>query len=153
MTLLQADQLLAEFADKVNLQNLSFNNDGLCHLVVNDDSSLSLRYNPDKNAITLFSELPSVTPQNITATWMKFILNSAFNSFHENEPGVGQHPDSDSLVAFIHFDLNHLTVDLLELAVVDFIEWKAEWISKEQSIISQQASPISTSAPSQSLRV
>ena len=146
-------KLLSEFAVRANLPDISFNDDALCHLVINDEYPLSLRYNANNNRVTLFSELATIDPDNVTTAWLSFVLNSAYNSFHEMEPGVGKHPQSNSLVAFFHLDVESLNVDSLETSVVYFIEWQAKWLHHEKSLSNQSPSHHNTIPQNHSLRV
>ncbi|WP_163834770.1 CesT family type III secretion system chaperone [Spartinivicinus ruber] len=147
------EQLLKEFADRANLSDVSLNEDGLCHLVINNKYPLSLRYSSNSKRITLFSELSTINPKSITTTWLTLVLNTAFNSFNENEPGIGKHPESNSLVAFLHLDLDKLTVDSLEASVAYFIEWQIKWLQSERSINNPEVSHTNITSQNHSMRV
>ncbi|PHV10028.1 CesT family type III secretion system chaperone [Chitinimonas sp. BJB300] len=114
--------LLQELGTRMGITSLVFDDERLCHLVIDNTFPLTLHYDFACARITLVGKLADSLPGPASKRWMEQVLAAALNPISGEAPGVGWRQDM-GLIAYQQLAVPNLTASLLEATMADFVAW------------------------------
>jgi hypothetical protein len=116
--------LLQHLGEELGTPELSFDQDGYCHLVVNETVSLVIRSEPADAAIVLASIVANELPDPIRYTLLVELLEFALAPMTQSGPSIGLDPDVGALIGFVRLPVRLLNEQGFVQAVNRFLNWR-----------------------------
>lgn len=126
------DKVVAEFGEKIGIKELSFDKDGMCFMVVDEELPLVFRNDIDNDVLILISELSHPLPENPSPGLIKTIMSAALNPLKKDEPGIGLNSETGTLLAYWNIATKRVNVESLKQFVGQFIEFQKAFVSRLQ---------------------
>jgi len=106
------NSVITEFAQSCQLGDLSFDSDDCCHLII--DKNLAVTLHSDQSRLTIAGQISQEKPSLEALLSLSPMLN--------DEPAIGWSQET-GLIGYKHIPQQLLTVEILEQAMGDFLEW------------------------------
>lgn len=114
--------ILKECGARMGIADWAFNEQGLCHFLVDGERLFSLYHDASNTSLVLVGQLMSELPAQVGGPWLELLLGMALNPMTGADPGVGWDPDL-GLTGFRKLSTQGLCVEVFEVELADFIDW------------------------------
>ena len=84
----------------MNLNDLKFNEDGVCHLLIGDSFQVDVTRDERLSRYVLTSPVAAELPEGTDYALMQDLLNFAMGPIFDGSPAVGRDPSSGLLIAY-----------------------------------------------------
>lgn len=125
------DRLLSEFGASIGIPDLSFDNEGVCRLAVDQENLITVLKEAGSQRLILLSRLAEGIPDTVKIEWVKSVLTTALNPLKGDLPGIGLEPNTNTLVLYHSLPLATLDLNSLQNALYHFIQYITTWGSTE----------------------
>ncbi|WP_434525088.1 type III secretion system chaperone [Photorhabdus asymbiotica] len=116
--------LLTELATKLGMNQLSFNTEGNCFLLI--DNSMPIILRRQEEHLIIIGQINITLPDSANTNTLQYLLNAALNPLTNQMPGIGWHQEF-GLVAYRILTIQQLTTNQLENKLSEFINWVNEF--------------------------
>ncbi len=123
------DRLLGQFGAEVGISDLTFDNDGLCHIRVDDDLPITFRRDDEQNRLSTVGLLAQALPA-LDQSVLQDILSFNIGPLRGIGPAIGLEPTSGTVVLYQNVPLNQLDSQRFQSMFGDFIETQREWMAR-----------------------
>jgi hypothetical protein len=121
------DGLLSEFGALIGIPDLSFDQDDLCHLQIDDALWISLRRDLANQRLLLIGNLLEELPDELEPEAVRALLVMAGNPIKGDLPGVALAPDSGMLMMYNSLLMEGLNLAQFERRLEEFIDQLQSW--------------------------
>lgn len=123
------DHLLKELGIAIGIPDLCFDEEGFCHLVIDEHYALTLMKDHVTQRFIFMGQLAEGLPDPLTPEWVHYALTTALNPLKGDLPGIGLEPKSNTLVLYHGLALSALDLARLEQSLDLFIQQMKKWDS------------------------
>lgn len=116
------ESILRACGTRMGIADWAFNEQGLCHFLVDADRLFSLYHDTNKSTVVLVGQLMSELPEQVGGPWLECLMSMALNPMSGAGPGVGWDPEL-ALVGYHTLCTAQLCVETFEVELADFIDW------------------------------
>src|SRR5437868_12953676 len=92
------DRLLAEFGESIGIPQMGFDEDGLCHIRIDEEYPITFRRDNENHSLVLVGLLAEALPENLDRELVKDMLAMGVEPLRDNGPGIGLEPQSGTVI-------------------------------------------------------
>ncbi|WP_299010477.1 type III secretion system chaperone [uncultured Shewanella sp.] len=126
---------LEKFGKNHDISDLTFNADGYLNIVLQDEFTIHLQLNSNKDMLSIFSEVADLSKTNNTILFSNLLKANYFGQ-HTNQYNFGINPDDNTLILFKSIDDSIINTSSIENLICDLLEaviyWKSHITSQLQ---------------------
>jgi hypothetical protein len=123
------DRLLGQFGAAIGIPDLGFDNDGLCHIRIDEDLPITFRRDDEQHRLSTIGLLAEALPQ-FDHVLMQDILSLNIGPLRGIAPAIGVEPASGTVVLYQNVPLNQLDAQRFQDMLGDFIEIQKAWMGR-----------------------
>ncbi|QAU23479.1 hypothetical protein EO087_05365 [Dyella sp. M7H15-1] len=136
------ERLLSEFSSTIGLPELSFDEDGMAYLTVDDNHPIIFRRDDARGCLVLLGQVADTLPTHTDATLWSDMLAMGLKPLRNGEPGMGADLDSGQVLIHQSLPLAELHVAQLVDTFFSFIDLQMVWAQRlEASRLSEPQAP------------
>lgn len=124
------DRLLAEFGESIGISGMAFDDDGLCHIRVDDEYPVTFRRDDENHTLVLVGLLAETLPAQLDRELVCELLAMGCEPLREHGASIGLEPHSGTMVLHRTVPLARLTLPGLEEMLGRFILMQRDWSIK-----------------------
>ncbi len=111
------------FSEKLGMQ-LEFDEDNNCELSINDNYTVDLWFDEDRNALLMTGVVAEETPEEgLDAFTIIDLLNLSLASAFDGTPAIGRESESGALLAYSLVSLDNTSIDELPQKFGNFVKF------------------------------
>ncbi|MBY4897898.1 type III secretion system chaperone [Cupriavidus sp. AU9028] len=124
------DRLLAEFGEAIGIPEMAFDEDGLCHIRVDEEFPITFRRDDDQHNLVLVGLVAEELPQQLDHELVKDMLATGVEPLRDNGAALGLEPQSGTLILHQTMPLAKINRPLLEEMLGGFILMQKDWSAR-----------------------
>lgn len=124
------DRLLAEFGEAIGIPEMAFDEDGLCHIRVDEEYPITFRRDDEQHNLVLVGLIAEELPQQLDRELVKEMLATGVEPLRDNGAALGLEPQSGTLILHQTMPLAKISRPLLEEMLGGFILMQKDWSAR-----------------------
>lgn len=124
------DRLLAEFGESIGIPQMAFDEDGLCHIRVDEEYPITFRRDDEHHNLVLVGLIAEELPEQLEPALVRDMLATGVEPLRDNGAALGLEPISGTLILHQTLPLAKIDRPMLEQALGAFILMQKEWSAR-----------------------
>lgn len=146
------DRLLAEFGESIGIPQMAFDQDGLCHIRVDEEYPITFRRDDEHHNLVLVGLIAEQLPEQLDHQLVRDMLATGVEPLRDNGAALGLEPMSGTLILHQTMPLAKIDRPTLEQVLGNFILMQKDWsarVAGGQTTSTVGAAGAAAEAPSQ----
>lgn len=135
------DRLLAEFGESIGIPEMAFDEDGLCHIRVDDEYPITFRRDDDNHNLVLVGLIAEELPERLDRETVRDMLATGVEPLRDHGAALGLEPQSGTLILHQTIPLAKIDRTALETLLGNFILMQKDWSARISGAGAQGAEP------------
>ncbi len=135
------DRLLAEFGESIGIPEMAFDEDGLCHIRVDDEYPITFRRDDDNHNLVLVGLIAEELPERLDRETVRDMLATGVEPLRDHGAALGLEPQSGTLILHQTIPLAKIDRTALETLLGNFILMQKDWSARIAGAGAQGAEP------------
>ncbi|WP_064576880.1 type III secretion system chaperone [Cupriavidus gilardii] len=124
------DRLLAEFGESIGIPEMAFDEDGLCHIRVDEEYPITFRRDDDNHNLVLVGLIAEELPQRLGRELVGEMLATGVEPLRDHGAALGLEPQSGTLILHQTMPLAKIDRTVLETMLGNFILMQKDWSAR-----------------------
>lgn len=124
------DRLLAEFGESIGIPEMAFDEDGLCHIRVDEEYPITFRRDDDNHNLVLVGLVAEELPERLDREMVKEMLATGVEPLRDHGAALGLEPQSGTLILHQTMPLAKIDRAVLETMLGNFILMQKDWSAR-----------------------
>jgi hypothetical protein len=124
------ENLLREFGSNIGMHNLSFEQDDLCYLTINQTHPIIIRRDYSRECLVLIGPVAVSLPEQINRSLWIEMISMGLTPLRDNAPGLGFDAESGHVLIHQSIPLRELNAHQLSKAFDGFLLAQISWSKK-----------------------
>ncbi|MBO4123451.1 CesT family type III secretion system chaperone [Cupriavidus gilardii] len=124
------DRLLAEFGESIGIPEMAFDEDGLCHIRVDEEYPITFRRDDDNHNLVLVGLIAEELPERLERELVKEMLATGVEPLRDHGAALGLEPQSGTLILHQTMPLAKIDRTALETLLGNFILMQKDWSAR-----------------------
>ncbi|MCT9070513.1 type III secretion system chaperone [Cupriavidus gilardii] len=124
------DRLLAEFGESIGIPEMAFDEDGLCHIRVDEEYPITFRRDDDNHNLVLVGLIAEELPQRLGRELVGEMLATGVEPLRDHGAALGLEPQSGTLILHQTMPLAKIDRTVLETLLGNFILMQKDWSAR-----------------------
>lgn len=121
------DRLLADFGESIGIPQMAFDEDGLCHIRIDDEYPITFRRDDENHNLVLVGLLTESLPENLDHDLVRDMLATGVEPLRDNGAAIGLEPQSGTVILHRTLPLSRIDRPQLEEILGSFILMQKDW--------------------------
>lgn len=142
------DRLLAEFGESIGIPEMAFDEDGLCHIRVDEEYPITFRRDDDNHNLVLVGLIAEELPERLDREMVREMLATGVEPLRDHGAALGLEPQSGTLILHQTMPLAKIDRTVLETLLGNFILMQKDWSARVAGVGAEggQADQVGTRA-------
>lgn len=124
------DRLLAEFGESIGIPEMAFDEDGLCHIRVDEEYPITFRRDDDNHNLVLVGLIAEELPERLDREMVREMLATGVEPLRDHGAALGLEPQSGTLILHQTMPLAKIDRTVLETLLGNFILMQKDWSAR-----------------------
>lgn len=124
------DRLLAEFGASIGIPEMAFDEDGLCHIRVDEEYPITFRRDDEHHNLVLVGLIAEQLPEQLDHQLVRDMLATGVEPLRDNGAALGLEPLSGTLILHQTMPLAKIDRPMLEQVLGNFILMQKDWSAR-----------------------
>ena len=124
------DRLLAEFGESIGIPEMAFDEDGLCHIRVDEEYPITFRRDDDNHNLVLVGLIAEDLPERLDREMVREMLATGVEPLRDHGAALGLEPQSGTLILHQTMPLARIDRTVLETLLGNFILMQKDWSAR-----------------------
>ncbi len=124
------DRLLAEFGESIGIPEMAFDEDGLCHIRVDEEYPITFRRDDDNHNLVLVGLIAEELPERLDREMVREMLATGVEPLRDHGAALGLEPQSGTLILHQTMPLAKIERTVLETLLGNFILMQKDWSAR-----------------------
>ncbi len=124
------DRLLAEFGESIGIPEMAFDEDGLCHIRVDEEYPITFRRDDDNHNLVLVGLIAEELPERLDRETVREMLATGVEPLRDHGAALGLEPQSGTLILHQTMPLAKIDRTVLETLLGNFILMQKDWSAR-----------------------
>lgn len=124
------DRLLAEFGESIGIPQMAFDQDGLCHIRVDEEYPITFRRDDEHHNLVLVGLIAEHLPEQMDSQLVRDMLATGVEPLRDNGAALGLEPMSGTLILHQTMPLAKIDRAMLEQVLGNFILMQKDWSAR-----------------------
>lgn len=124
------DRLIGEFGASIGIPDLEFDEDGLCHIRIDESYPITFRRDDERHRLSTIGLISDSLPASLDGDFVRDILVANIAPLREDGPAIGVEPTSGTVVLYRNVPLSNLDMHSFQQMLGNFIELQKSWVDR-----------------------
>lgn len=135
------DRLLAEFGESIGIPEMAFDEDGLCHIRVDEEYPITFRRDDDNHNLVLVGLIAEELPERLDREMVREMLATGVEPLRDHGAALGLEPQSGTLILHQTMPLAKIDRTVLETLLGNFILMQKDWSARVAGVGAEGGQP------------
>ncbi|MFL9989180.1 CesT family type III secretion system chaperone [Paraburkholderia sediminicola] len=138
------DRLLDELASAIGMETLKFDDDGFCHITVDNEFPVSIRREHATQRLVILGQIAERLPGTVGQELLTAMLAQGLGPLRDNGIGIGYETSTENLILYRSIPLADLDLERFQATLGNFFETVKGWRQRLQTAQQSPGSAIET---------